>query len=257
MDTQILAILISTGSKLVSEMIRNRPITVKQQVATQKVTIEPETKPKGTAPCNTCQLDGKLIDGEIVKKGVSTAETIQYQKEQLVKQITLMELHLAQGCKIHGTACDCCEKHPEVIEALAEETYGMTGDPVYKEIIDWCEELKPRTTAAASASGQFDSEYAAMAQSGRRIRKILMGSAVALPEKMAPVPSAAIALPPHPDDAPEKPSARLLPAEGEGSKQAESVADTVITRLENLSAEDKAEIRRRLVARLKESEEAQ
>ncbi len=249
MDNQVMAILISTGSKLVSELIRTRPITIQQKVATQKVTLGPLP----TATCKNCPLGGEVVEGEIIKKGVSTAETIQYQKEQLVKQITLMELHLAQGCKIHNRACDCCEKHPEVIEALAEETYGMTGDPVYQDIIKWSAELKPRTTASASESGKFDSEYADYAQKGRLLRKQLMGSLVAQP-KTSPEPITAIVIPNPSSGVAGTP---IAIAKDKSEENAESVADTVITRLQNLSPEDKSEIRRRLVARLKESEEAQ
>ncbi len=82
--------------------------------------------------------------------------------------------------KIAGKACDC-EKHPTVIEDLAEETLGITGDPIYKEIIAWCSFLKPRTTTDASASGQYDSAYPAWAMEGRRLRKALMGSAIIVP----------------------------------------------------------------------------
>jgi hypothetical protein len=167
MDKETLSLIIVGASKIIGEAIRYRPIGQNTAAPASSVKITATASPPAA--------------GEIVHKGVSTADTIAYQKEQLVKQITLMEMHLSQGCKIGGKACDCCEKHPQVIEALAEETLGMTGDPLYSEIIAWCQELKPRTTAAASASGQFDSEYAAMAQSGRRLRKLLMGSSTIAP----------------------------------------------------------------------------
>jgi hypothetical protein len=173
MDKEIVSLLIMGASKIVGEVIRYRPLSF------------------GTQPVSSVRISAEAPGQEIVKKGVSTADTIAYQKDQLVKQITLMEMHLSQGCKINGKACDCCEKHPQVIEALAEETLGITGDPFYKEIIAWCQELKPRTTAEASTSGKYDAEYASMAQSGRRLRKMLMGSAV-IPTSAAPAPVAEV-----------------------------------------------------------------
>lgn len=163
MDKQIVALLIQGATKLTSEIIRYRPIKL-------------DNRPTSMQPTESVRI--VATTGEKVNRGVSTADTIAYQKEQLVKQITLMEMHLSQGCKIFGKACDCCEKHPEVIEALAEETLGMTGDPLYQEIIAWCQYLKPRTTAVASGSGEFDKEYARYALEGRRLRKALMGSAI-------------------------------------------------------------------------------
>jgi hypothetical protein len=55
---------------------------------------------------------------------VTTEETVEYQKRELSKEILLLEKHLQQRCKIMGKACDCCEKHPIVIEALAQEALG-------------------------------------------------------------------------------------------------------------------------------------
>ena len=109
--------------------------------------------------------------------GVSTAETMAYQKRQIGKQLLLMEIHLQQGCKIAGKACDCCEKHPMVIEGMAEEALGMTGDHVYADLMDWSRKIAPMTTAAASASGKYDGIYPGLAVEGRQYRKRIMGSA--------------------------------------------------------------------------------
>lgn len=109
-------------------------------------------------------------------KGVDDDEVITYQNEEIVKELLLLDKHLQQGCKIHGTACDCCEKHPVTLQALAEETYGMTGHPIYAQISDWCKQINPMVSAEASASGDFDQDYAAMAMTCREFRKTLMGS---------------------------------------------------------------------------------
>lgn len=167
MDNNTMSLIIMGASKIISEFIRYRPL---QTGPAALGSPEPESAVRVVASTQP--------KGEVVTRGVSTDETIAYQKEQLVKQITLMEMHLAQGCKINGKACDCCEKHPQTIEALAEETLGITGDPLYKEIIVWCQFLKPRTTADASASGKYDKDYPTYATEGRRLRKALMGSSV-------------------------------------------------------------------------------
>jgi hypothetical protein len=78
------------------------------------------------------------------QKGVSTEDTIGYQKKEIGKELLLLEKHLQQGCKINGVACDCCEKHPLAIEALAGETLGMTGADIYNEIMICCLNLQRR-----------------------------------------------------------------------------------------------------------------
>lgn len=108
---------------------------------------------------------------------VTNAETIQYQRRELGKVIMLLELHLQQGCKINGKACDCCEKHPIVIEGLAEETLGMTGDKLYEDVIAWAKKITPITTEEASRSGKYDNIYPDLAVEGRNIRKRIMGTA--------------------------------------------------------------------------------
>jgi hypothetical protein len=106
--------------------------------------------------------------------GVSTKDTIAYQNRELVKEMLLLEAHLQQGCKIGGVACDCCSKHPITIEALAHETSGMTGRPVYTKVAEWASKVGPITTPEASASGAYDEEYPKVAVELRGIRKELM-----------------------------------------------------------------------------------
>lgn len=106
--------------------------------------------------------------------GVSTEQTIRFQQREIAKQALLLEGHLQQGCKIDGVACDCCEKHPINLEALAEETLGMTGDPVYDQIAEWCRQNGPKMTAEASASGRHEGEYPQLAVDLRGFRKKVM-----------------------------------------------------------------------------------
>ena len=107
---------------------------------------------------------------------VSDAETVAYQKRELCKALLLLEMHFQQGCKISGKPCDCCEKHPMVIEALAEEALGMTGDQIFEEVTSWAKLIAPITTEEASRSGQYTEEYPQMAVIARGFRKRIMGS---------------------------------------------------------------------------------
>ena len=107
---------------------------------------------------------------------VSNAETIDYQRRELGKELVLLERHLLQQCKINGKGCGCCQKHPIALQGLAEETLGMTGEPVYAALRDWTHEIAPKTTAAASQSGRYDGEYVGMAVKARAFRKKILES---------------------------------------------------------------------------------
>lgn len=109
-------------------------------------------------------------------KPVSTQETIDYQKRELGKEFLLLEKHLQQQCKINGKACDCCSKHPLVIEALSQEGLGLSGEAVFSEAAAWSRKIAPLTTEEASRSGQFDAQYPLLAIEARAIRKRLMGT---------------------------------------------------------------------------------
>jgi hypothetical protein len=211
MDEKIIAYLFKTGGELASTAIHMalakgfNPVKAKEEEINHyphSTLIQPSVT---TLPLSLSTRE------EEVHRGVSTADTIQYQKDQLVKQISLMEMHLQQGCKIPvrgvPTACDCCMKHPDTIEALAEETLGMTGDPVYREIINWCQFLKPRTTPEASASGKYDKEYAGYALEGRRL-KTRSGSAI-IP-KGVPLPIIDIKKPELNENKPDMNKIKLL-----------------------------------------------
>lgn len=108
------------------------------------------------------------------KGRVTTDETIQYQKREIVKELTLLEGHLQEGCKINHKACDCCEKHPIKLEGLAQETAGMTSEPVFRELAKWTRSIAPVTSEAASASGKYDEQYPKLAIEARNFRKTVM-----------------------------------------------------------------------------------
>jgi hypothetical protein len=100
MDNQTLAYLIKGGGSLLSYFIEARPITVSE---TKEIIIE-----KGEQPPEKPIEAVKSPEKPAVAVGVSTEETINYQKREISKELLLMEKHLQQRCKINGTACDCC-----------------------------------------------------------------------------------------------------------------------------------------------------
>ena len=109
---------------------------------------------------------------------VTTEETIAYQKRELGKELLLLEKHLREGCRIPpttGEPCDCCSpKHTVTIEALALETYGITGDPIYQDLAKWAEEIERKTTIPEIESGRHN--YGGDAVQARGYRKKLLGS---------------------------------------------------------------------------------
>ena len=105
---------------------------------------------------------------------VSREETINYQKMSILKEILLLEAHLVQKCKVNSKACDCCSKHTIMLEALANETMGITGDSVYDELSRWARSVLPMVSAEASASGKYDDQYPELAKQLREIRKKVM-----------------------------------------------------------------------------------
>lgn len=109
---------------------------------------------------------------------VTTEETIAYQKRELGKELLLLQKHLEQGCRIPpvtGEPCDCCSpKHTVTIEALALETYGITGGPIYQELAKWANEIERKTTIPEIESGRHN--YGEDAVQARGYRKKLLGS---------------------------------------------------------------------------------
>ncbi|MBA7593442.1 hypothetical protein ES703_00362 [subsurface metagenome] len=109
---------------------------------------------------------------------VTTEETIAYQKRELGKELLLLEKHLREGCRIPpttGKPCDCCSpKHTITIEALALETYGITGDLIYQDLSKWAEGIEGKTTIPEIESGKHN--YGEDAVEARKYRKKLLGS---------------------------------------------------------------------------------
>lgn len=118
------------------------------------------------------------IPGMPPARGVSTEATIAHQHKEIKGEMVLLEKHLTQGCKVMEKgkleACDCCEKHVDAIYRLTLETQGITVNPLYTQIIDWCRRVEPITTTAASKSGEYDAQYPKLATELRELRKSLM-----------------------------------------------------------------------------------
>ena len=105
---------------------------------------------------------------------VSQEETVAHQKREITKVLTLLETHLRQGGLIGGQPCDCIQKHMLELEALAEETAGITGEARYTEMAHWARDQGPKGTPAAIASQAFQGEYVTMAGQARLFRKRMM-----------------------------------------------------------------------------------
>ena len=155
----MLADVIQEGSKVISRLL--------QVYATRRPAMEPIT------------IEKPAVDQDRVeRRSVSTEQTIAYQRRELAKELILLEGHLQQSCKIGGEACDCCEKHPLKIEGLAQETAGMTADPVYTDLASWVKDIAPMVTAEASASGDYEQMYPDIAVQARQFRKAIMPESV-------------------------------------------------------------------------------
>jgi hypothetical protein len=152
MDTDILATIIQEGGKVITGFLQ---IYRRRAPAPAPLSIE-----------------------SVQSGGITTEQTISYQKRELAKELLLLEGHLEQGCKIDGKPCDCCSKHPIKIEGLALETSGMSKDPVFSKLAAWAQTVSPMTGEAASASGEYDKEYPKLAMEAREFRKAMMAQEV-------------------------------------------------------------------------------
>lgn len=174
MDRRLLINLFQNGGSLLSLVLKNSAHPKLPDVEYPHYPVD-ESEPVAEPQQETTREKPQVIPRQA--KGVSTEDTVQYQKRELSKELLLMEKHLQQGCKINGVACDCCEKHPIAIEGLAQETLGMTGDKLYGNILTWTKKVSPITTADASASGEHDEKYPKLAVEARELRKEIMGTA--------------------------------------------------------------------------------
>ena len=146
--------------------------TIPDGELTQAPTRATVTEKPGLLPATVTEASAK---GKAAA-GLTTDETLHYQKREISKELLLLEKHLQQGCKIDSKPCDCCEKHPIAVEGLAQEALGMTSDSVFSDLVQWVREIEGKTTEAASASGKYDKEYPRLAVKARDFRKAIMGT---------------------------------------------------------------------------------
>jgi hypothetical protein len=95
MNVKVTALLIKTGVGLFSYLNEHQPSRSSKE---KNLPIESKTRSPQLVAAPPPEAH----------YGVSTEETIAYQKRELSKELLLLEKHLQQHCKINGTACDCC-----------------------------------------------------------------------------------------------------------------------------------------------------
>ncbi|GEM_PF-1732364 len=168
MDKQTLATIILEGARVISGIMKT--YTPREPSVYTLPELPDSPPPLDSEPDLT---EAPEPEPPLVEH-ITTDDTIRYQRREIAKELILLEGHLQQGCKINGRACDCCEKHPIKIEGLAQETAGMTPEPIFSDLAAWVEEISPLTTESASASGQFDDQYPSLAIKAREFRKAIM-----------------------------------------------------------------------------------
>lgn len=108
----------------------------------------------------------------------TSEETRHVLKRRLAKELYRAELDLTEGLKIAGKPCDCLDsKHTLGLEAAAEELISSEPDKtIYREILVWLQDNRPKLTIEAISSGQYDDEYPKMAAEFKGFRKRIMGA---------------------------------------------------------------------------------
>jgi hypothetical protein len=114
--------------------------------------------------------------------GVTDAETLQYQRNELADELALLEKHLASGGKIAGKSCDCLAKHSRVVKRLATETVPIAArqgkDPsFYSNLAEWANEIQQIGTKEAVDSGQYTNRYAQESGNASNLRKSIESGA--------------------------------------------------------------------------------
>jgi hypothetical protein len=111
-------------------------------------------------------------------QGPSLEETVAYQNMEIGKGLFQMEKHFAQKLKIFNKPCDCGMKTIGLgLLGDLEETIPLVEDPdFYHRLIEWVNEVLPKSTQEASASGLYDEEYPQLSRQARDFRKEIMGT---------------------------------------------------------------------------------
>jgi hypothetical protein len=174
MEKNVAAILLSEGSKLLSDGIRLMMARPRRAARYEEEAYTPPVTAREPAP-------QKLIGPVAVATPIALPtreETNQELKRRLARELYRAELDLAGGLKIAGKPCDCLSnKHTLGLEAMAEELISADpNNPVYNEIIRWIKDNAPKLTVEAIDSGKYAQEYPGLASQFKDFRKRILGT---------------------------------------------------------------------------------
>lgn len=160
-ENELLGLAIMGVSKIVAEVIRARPINVD----TSSFTVSMDSSAAPSAAPSTGF------------SGVSNAETLVYQLDMLLDDISHLETeHLPLQGKIAGKPCDCIAKAGRSLHRHAVETVSIAArqgvDPsIFSALAATGARAMEIGTLDAVASGRFDQEYLSMAGEISNLRK--------------------------------------------------------------------------------------
>ena len=119
---------------------------------------------------------GTLRPSSKKKHNVSDDKQEEYTKHEALKNMTLLEQHLREGCRIMGEPCDCCEgKHLATIEGLADEGISFGINPIWENIKVWTVERGDRVESIPhnESADEAIKEGKVLAEELRQLRKQL------------------------------------------------------------------------------------
>lgn len=153
-------------------------IAIIQRTNWERLLFPEPDKTKYLANLSSIAINQAPVETAIPTEGLSTEETVKYQKREIGKLLLQMERHFSQRMRIAGIPCDCgASKHLLDMEALSEETIPMEPDnPLYSDLLIWIRQVGSKSTEQAAKSGQYDEEYPKMAEQARNFRKKLLGT---------------------------------------------------------------------------------
>ncbi len=156
------------------------------------ITNMKQTKsPEGKSPSTTIQETEQAPEIEPQSRtasataSVSDKDTLLYQLDHLVAVLSQLEIHLSEGCKIMGVACDCCGKHALQARTFATETISIAarmGKPtaIYTEISTWAPTIETIDTPEKVESGDYDETYRKESGTASQFRKQVQSMIVEL-----------------------------------------------------------------------------
>ena len=154
-----------------------------ESIAPKKKAEEPPViKKKAEKPVETEKwqrekaLEDALRPSSKKKHSVSDDKQEEYTKHEALKNMTLLEQHLREGCRIMGEPCDCCEgKHLATIEGLADEGISFGINPIWEDVKAWTVERgdKVESIPRNESADEAIKEGKVLAEELRQLRKQL------------------------------------------------------------------------------------